>query len=165
MKDISDAQLQENRRIILAAAEIVSKQEHPAKDNADLQLRIAKTSAFLQRLLSQDSLPMKTLSSVKIPAKVLSVDYEASSTRFVVKFVALGQDSDNIETIRTPRTDTEQGRAIKNKILALKNSVDDSSKKNLVVIYKNNEEGAQRKGGVTPSNGYRVMPWFEWISN
>lgn len=100
--------------IVIAAASTIDWSKCSTID--DLEKKVAiRSETIKNRLLNRDSIALRALSAIKIRAKIISVGYEKSSTRYVIKFKADKQSSDNdeIETIRSDRTDGINGELVK----------------------------------------------------
>ena len=153
-----------NRQIILAAFNSLDMSKITSEE--DLTRQVTKRAITVSKVLSENSIENRTLSAVRIPAEVLSVDFEENSQRYVIKFRATRNNEDkNEEQIRTARMDTFEGRVIKpmvEKLIARVNEQNGQDRKARAVIYKYNEpapEGA--KGPNVPSHGYRNCCWLE----
>lgn len=112
----------------------------------NLELAIAQEMLKLDRLASERSLPSLIGHSVKITATINSIEFEETSKRYLIKFMA--DNGDEEERVRSERTDSSHKDAVK-KIWG----------RDLVghraVIFKCKD----RVGSKEAPNGYRIAPY------
>lgn len=129
---------------------------------------VIRRAATIQRLrfLQEGSVIMNVLGSVKIKATIVSVEYEESSTRYVITYRPT-KNPEATETIRTPRTDNYAGELILPDIEKVKGC---AGTDRVVVIFKFNEMPSEKQvaaaraaGHVVPTQGYRQAVWFDFI--
>ena len=163
----------EQRQQIVTAA-IASTDVKPDMSPEDWQRAVIRRATTIQkmRFYNDDSILMQVLDSVRIRARIISVEYEESSTRYLIKFKAIPRDNNEDfepqeETIRTQRTDGYGGRIIEQDIARLQKIAGTDAQ---VIIFKHNDmptEEKQRKarqeGKMIPQQGYRQAIWFEFI--
>lgn len=154
-----------SKNFMIAIAALASV-DSAGKNEEEYLCALAKRASYIQcsGLLDEDHFLMNVLSSVHIPAHITSVEFEESSQRYLVNFVAIpGKDAEqqDEESIRTPRMDNKNGQIIASQIETLK-SIAGTDRR--VVIYKHNEkpsETSQKKGGRRSPAGYRTAVWFD----
>ena len=123
--------------IIAAAINSVDFSEYksiPVLENAVLK----RISTITQTFYNPSSTAMRMLDAIKIRATITDIEYEESSTRFVITFVSENSDDGHEETIRSDRTDRFDGDRVRHMW-----SKDLIGKK--VVIYKTMEETGNPK--------------------
>ena len=98
-------------------------------DTSSLDYDVTACALLIREQLDERSLMMRTLQSIPIVGKVLSVSFESSSQRYVLEFIAV--NSNKTEHIRSDRVDGERGKFIHEMFSNLQGK--------RVVIYKCNE--------------------------
>lgn len=154
---------------LIATAAIASVSTTPDMTEDQWQKAVIRRATTIQRMrfLQEGSLLMNVLDSVRIRATVTSVEYEESSTRFVITYHATNSDDGATETIRTPRTDGYYGKMLAQDIEKLKKVAGTDRQ---VIIFKHNEiltdeqaAEARKAGKTIPVAGYRQAVWFEFL--
>lgn len=154
---------------LIATAAIASTDIRPDMTEEQWQRAVVRRATTIQRLrfLQEGSVMMNVLDSVRIRANVISVEFEESSKRYVITYHASNADNGQTETIRTPRSDTYEGKLLAQDIEKLK-SYAGSNKQ--VVIFKHNEmpteeqaAEARKQGKTIPAAGYRQAVWFDFL--
>lgn len=112
----------------------------------NLELAIAQEMLKLDRLASERSLPSMIGRSVKIAATINSIEFEETSKRYLIKFMA--DNGDEEERVRSERADSSHKDAVK-KIWG-RDLVG-----HRVVIFKCKD----RVGSKEAPNGYRIAPY------
>lgn len=154
---------EKNRQIILAAFNSIDASK--CANEEELTRQVTRRAVTISKMLADNSIENRALSSVRLYVEVHSVELEESSQRYVIKFKAVRGDGDDIESIRTARMDSYDGRIIKpmiDKLITAVKNAEGSDRKARAVLYKYNEpapEGA--KGPKVPSHGYRNVCWLE----
>ena len=153
-----------NRQIVLAAFNSLDMSKVSSEE--ELTRQITRRATTVAKMLSENSIEMRTLNAIRIYADIIGVEFEEKSQRYLIKFCAVRNNDDrNEEQIRTPRMDTFDGRVIKpmiDKLIARVEEQKGQDRNARAVIYKYNEpapEGA--KGPNVPSHGYRNCCWLE----
>ena len=77
----------------------------------DLELAVAQEMLKLDRLASERSLPSMIGRSVKIAATINSIEFEETSKRYLIKFIADNENEE--ERARSERTDSSHKDAVK----------------------------------------------------
>lgn len=124
----------------------------PATDgsNADFEYEFAKRAVQISAALRDGSLADRVLSATRIIGKVTGIDYEDSSMRIVVRFVARDREGkESEETIRTDRLDGPNSEHIREMFAP------DLIVGKTCVIYKLNEK--IHKG---QERSVRICPWI-----
>lgn len=132
-----------------------------AKDPAIMHYKACRRySDIYAPLLAERSPVSKMMGSVQIPARVDSVEYEPSTTRYVVRFTALAKGSEP-EQVRTERTDGSCGEIVR-RMLRIQESGASAIVGELVVVYKYSEqlEVKNSHGG----DRLRVAPYIALMS-
>lgn len=112
----------------------------------DLELAVAQEMLKLDRLASERSLPSMIGRSVKIAATINSIEFEETSKRYLIKFIADNENEE--ERARSERTDSSHKDAVK-KIWG-RDLVG-----HRVIIFKCKD----RVGSKEAPNGYRIAPY------
>lgn len=112
----------------------------------NLELAVAQEMLKLDRLASERSLPSMIGRSVKIAATINSIEFEETSKRYLIKFIADNEDEE--ERARSERTDSSHKDAVK-KIWG-RDLVGHH-----VIIFKCKD----RVGSKEAPNGYRIAPY------
>lgn len=112
----------------------------------NLELAVAQEMLKLDRLASERSLPSMIGRSVKIAATINSIEFEETSKRYLIKFIADNEDKE--ERVRSERTDSSHKDAVK-KIWG-RDLVG-----HRVIIFKCKD----RAGSKEAPNGYRIAPY------
>lgn len=156
---------QDNTLIAIAALASVSSD---GKTRDEWLHDVGTRAAFLKssHLIGENGLLSKIVSSVRIPARIKSIEFEESSQRYLIKFVALYEGSEE-ETIRTSRMDHKDGQIIRKDIEKMQKEYVGTDK--VVVIYKNNYKPSENSKAtndrkIVPANGYRCAVWFDFNS-
>ena len=112
----------------------------------NLELAVAQEMLKINRLASERSLPSMIGRSIRITATINSIEFEESSKRYLIKFMA--DNGDEEEWVRSERMDSSHRDAVK-KIWG----------RNLVghraIIFKCKD----RVGSKEAPNGYRIAPY------
>lgn len=154
---------------LIATAAIASTPPTEGMTESQWQRAVVRRATTIQRLrfLQEGSIMMNVLDSVRIKATIISVEYEQSSTRYVIKYLPTKGDNPAPESLRTPRSDTYEGSIIAADIERLKTYAGTQKK---VVIFKRNEipsdeqaAAARAAGKFVPNAGYRQAVWFDFI--
>lgn len=154
---------------LIATAAIASVVPTPDMTEEQWQKAIIRRASTIQRMrfLQEGSILMNVLDSIRIRATVISVEYEESSTRYVITYHAANGEEGSTESIRTPRTDGYYGKMLAPDIERLKGC---AGSNNQVVIFKHNEvpteeqaAEARKQGKTIPAAGYRQAVWFEFL--
>ncbi len=112
----------------------------------NLELAVAQEMLKLDRLASERSLPSMVGRSVKIAATITSIEFEETSKRYLIKFIADNEDKE--ERVRSERMDSSHKDAVK-KIWG-RDLVG-----HRVIIFKCKD----RAGSKEAPNGYRIAPY------
>lgn len=112
----------------------------------NLELAVAQEMLKLDRLASERSLPSMIGRSVKIAATITSIEFEETSKRYLIKFIADNEDKE--ERVRSERMDSSHKDAVK-KIWG-RDLVG-----HRVIIFKCKD----RAGSKEAPNGYRIAPY------
>ena len=113
----------------------------------NLELAVAQEMLRLDRLASERSLPSMIGYSVKIAATINSIEFEETSKRYLIKFIADNGERKE-EQVRSERMDSSHKDAVK-KIWG-RDLVD-----HRVIIFKCKD----RVGSKEAPNGYRIAPY------
>lgn len=112
----------------------------------NLELAVAQEMLKINRLASERSLPSMIGRSIRITATINSIEFEESSKRYLIKFMA--DNGDEEEWVRSERMDSSHRDAVK-KIWG----------RDLVghraIIFKCKD----RVGSKEAPNGYRIAPY------
>lgn len=126
---------QEMKQFIIASAYASLDFSQIEPNQASLDEHLMRRINSLRSQLRDSSLPMRMLGCVPIYATILNIEFEESSTRYVITFKA-DREGAEPETIRSDRTDGRDGDFVKklwgNKFASLVGAP--------VIIYKTNEE-------------------------
>lgn len=112
----------------------------------DLELAVAQELLKMDRLTAERSLPSMVAHSVRIAATVISVEFEESSKRYLIKFMA--DNGDKEECVRSERTDANHKDAVKK--IWQRDLVG-----HRVIIFKYKD----KVGSKGAPNGYRIAPY------
>lgn len=165
----SNTYLTEEEIDLVITAAIASTDASKCGSFEDWQRAVVKRATSIQRarFFNENSFIKQVLKSTKIVAKILKVEFEESSQRYVVTFKAQNSNDDKPETIRTPRMDNEDGKAMTSLIERMKEIAGSNSQ---VLIYKSNEmpsedqiQAARKEGKQVPTSGYRKLSWVEFL--
>lgn len=110
-------------------------------------LSLASETMRIADLTSDESIAIKAQRAVRIRGTVENVAFEESSQRFRLTFVA--NNSKELETIRSERIDSRNGKAVQNMFSVLQGGDE-------VIIFKLNESG--NADGLA-RQGYRCAPY------
>lgn len=77
----------------------------------NLELAVAQEMLKMNRLTAERSLPTMIGNSVRIAATINSIEFEESSKRYLIKFMA--DNGDGEEHVRSERTDSSHKDAVK----------------------------------------------------
>lgn len=112
----------------------------------NLELAVAQEMLKINRLASERSLPSMIGRSIRITATINSVEFEESSKRYLIKFMA--DNGDEEEWVRSERMDSSHRDAVKR-----------IWERDLVghraIIFKCKD----RVGSKEAPNGYRIAPY------
>lgn len=112
----------------------------------DLELAVAQEMLKMDHLTAERSLPSMVARSVRIRAIINSVEFEETSKRYLIKFIADNEDKE--ERVRSERTDSSHKDAVK-KIWG-RDLVG-----HRVIIFKCKD----KVGSKEAPNGYRIAPY------
>lgn len=147
-------------RIAVAAAFVALGDLSQYKTRGHMDKAMMRRVLSLSRYMRDGSAPLELLSAARIPATIHRLEYEESSRRYKVTFLADSElekpeEARRQETIRTDRTDGQNGELVQ----AI---WDESLVGQHVIIFKANEMPSEetaaeirRHGGVVPTQGYR----------
>lgn len=134
----------EEREIAKLAALCCAAAGSPIDD-----MSVAAMALKVDAAIDDESTAVQLLRSAVIKARIERIEYEESSRRYLISFVALNDPEARVETVRSNRTDGARGKAAK---AVWGRDLEGHD----VLLYKTNE-GV----GKDPKNaqGYRVSPW------
>lgn len=112
----------------------------------DLELAVAQEMLKIDRLTTEKSLPNMIGHSVRIAATITSIEFEETSKRYLVKFMA--DNGHKEERVRSERTDSNHKDAVKK--IWQRDLVG-----HRVVIFKYKDMVGSREA----PNGYRIAPY------
>lgn len=112
----------------------------------DLELAVAQEMLKMDHLTAERSLPSMVARSVRIRAIINSVEFEETSKRYLIKFIADNEDKE--ERVRSERTDSSHKDAVKK--IWERDLVG-----HRVIIFKCKD----RAGSKEAPNGYRIAPY------
>lgn len=112
----------------------------------NLELAVAQEMLKMNRLTAERSLPTMIGNSVRIAATITSIEFEESSKRYLIKFMA--DNGDGEEHVRSERTDSSHKDAVKK--IWQRDLVG-----HRVIIFKC-KDGV---GSKEAPNGYRIAPY------
>lgn len=112
----------------------------------NLELAVAQEMLKMNRLTAERSLPTMIGNSVRIAATITSIEFEESSKRYLIKFMA--DNGDGEEHVRSERTDSNHKDAVKK--IWQRDLVG-----HRVIIFKC-KDGV---GSKEAPNGYRIAPY------
>ena len=112
----------------------------------NLELAVAQEMLKMNRLTAERSLPNLIGNSVRIAATINSIEFEESSKRYLIKFLA--DNGEEEEWVRSERVDSSHKAAVK-KIWGR----DLVGHRVLIFKYKD------KVGSKEASNGYRIAPY------
>ena len=112
----------------------------------DLELAVAQELLKIDRLTNERSLPSMVAHSVRIAATINSVEFEETSQRYLIKFMA--DNGDEEERVRSERTDANHKDAVKK--IWQRDLVG-----HRVIIFKYKD----KVGSKEAPNGYRISPY------
>lgn len=138
--------MEANEEIVCAAVQSLGDKLYGLPP-AEASQRVCERALLIRRQSDERSLAMRALKATPIPARVVSVELEEKTSRYLVTFVALKGDGE-AEHIRSDRTDGPLGPVVKRLWGSPLNG-------HRAIIYKLNEPGRDPSA----SNGYRVAPW------
>lgn len=115
---------------------------------------LVKETLMVANATKDNSIAMLVQEAVRIRAKVVSIEYEDSSKRYLVEYVASNSDSGKTETIRSERTDGVHGKVVRQIWEGI-------SRGDEVIVFKRNEFANDNGKGL--ASGYRVAPWVTRI--
>lgn len=124
---------QDMKQFIVASAYASLDFSQIEPNQASLDEHLMRRINSLRAQLRDSSLPMRMLGCVPLYATILGIEFEESSTRYVITFKA-DREGAEPETIRSDRTDGRDGDFVK-KLWSNPNLVGAP-----VIIYKTNEE-------------------------
>lgn len=135
------AQTQQNRyelspemkQFIIASAYASLDFSHIEPNQASLDEHLMRRVNSLRYQLRDTSLPMRMLNCVPLYATIIKIEFEESSTRYVITFKTDNEGAEP-ETIRSDRTDGRDGEFVK-KLWGNPNLIGAP-----VIIYKMNED-------------------------
>ena len=112
----------------------------------DLELAVAQEMLKMDRLTAERSLPSMVAHSVRIRAIINSVEFEETSKRYLIKFMADNEEKE--EWVRSERTDANHKDAVKR--IWQRDLVG-----HRVIIFKCKD----KVGSKEAPNGYRIAPY------
>lgn len=112
----------------------------------NLELAVAQEMLKIERLATERSLPNMIGHSVRIRATISSIEFEESSKRYLIKFMA--DNGDKEERVRSERTDANHKDAVKK--IWQRDLVG-----HRVIIFKCKD----MVGSKEAPNGYRIAPY------
>jgi len=112
----------------------------------NLELAVAQEMLKMNRLTAERSLPNLIGNSVRIAATINSIEFEESSKRYLIKFMA--DNGDGEEHVRSERTDSSHRDAVKK--IWQRDLVG-----HRVIIFKCKD----KVGSKEAPNGYRIAPY------
>lgn len=112
----------------------------------NLELAVAQEMLKMNRLTAERSLPTMIGNSVRIAATITSIEFEESSKRYLIKFMADNEDGE--EHVRSERTDSSHKDAVRK--IWQRDLVG-----HRVIIFKCKD----RVGSKEAPNGYRIAPY------
>lgn len=112
----------------------------------NLELAVAQEMLKMNRLTAERSLPTMIGNSVRIAATITSIEFEESSTRYLIKFMA--DNGDGEEHVRSERTDSSHRDAVKK--IWQRDLVG-----HRVLIFKCKDQVGSKEA----PNGYRIAPY------
>lgn len=157
---------------LIATAAIASTATGDGMTEAQWERAVIRRATTIQRLrMFMPGGPlMSVLESVRLRSRIIAVDYEESTSRYIITYQVLGGDGDEVqapEKIRTPRTDSPYGKTMLPDIEKLKACAETNRQ---VIIFKYNEmptekqiAEARKTGKPIPTKGYRQAAWFEFL--
>lgn len=123
----------EMKQFIVASAYASLDFSQIEPNQASLDEHLMRRVNSLRYQLRDTSLPMRMLSCVPLYATIISVEFEESSTRYVITFKTDSEDAET-ETVRSDRTDGRDGDFVK-KLWSNPHLIGAP-----VIIYKTNED-------------------------
>lgn len=112
----------------------------------NLELAVAQEMLKMNRLTAERSLPTMIGNSVRIAATITSIEFEESSKRYLIKFMA--DNGDGEEHVRSERTDSSHRDAVKK--IWQRDLVG-----HRVLIFKCKDQVGSKEA----PNGYRIAPY------
>lgn len=112
----------------------------------NLELAVAQEMLKMNRLTAERSLPTMIGNSVRIAATINSIEFEESSKRYLIKFMA--DNGDGEEHVRSERTDSGHRDAVKK--IWQRDLVG-----HRVLIFKCKDQVGSKEA----PNGYRIAPY------
>lgn len=112
----------------------------------NLELAVAQEMLKMNRLTAERSLPTMIGNSVRIVATINSIEFEESSKRYLIKFMA--DNGDGEEHVRSERTDSSHRDAVKK--IWQRDLVG-----HRVLIFKCKDQVGSKEA----PNGYRIAPY------
>lgn len=112
----------------------------------NLELAVAQEMLKMNRLTAERSLPTMIGNSVRIAATITSIEFEESSKRYLIKFMADNEDGE--EHVRSERTDSSHKDAVRK--IWQRDLVG-----HRVIIFKCKD----RVGSKEAPKGYRIAPY------
>lgn len=109
---------------------------------------LTKEVLNIAKMKSDSSLAVLVQKSVRLVGTIKDIKFEESSQRYLVTFLAKGNDDDEI--VRSERVDSPRGETVK-ELWGRGNLVG-----HRVVLFKHNERAGEDK---KREKGYRVAPW------
>ena len=144
----------ERRSVILAALSSINLTDYDTPEMESLV--IAKTISHYFRYLNPISVQQRMLGAVRIYAEIIDFKFEESSQRYLVRFKALKNNSeDRIEHIRTDRIDGRDGGFVR---LMMREGNASKIIGRHAIIYKVNEEIKNQNGRT-----FRVTPFIDFL--
>lgn len=124
---------QEMKQFVIASAYASLDFSQIEPTQASLDEHLMRRINSLRYQLRDTSLPMRMLNCVPLYATIISVEFEETSTRYVITFKT-DQEGSEAETIRSDRTDGRDGDFVK-KLWSNPHLIGAP-----VIIYKTNED-------------------------
>lgn len=123
------------------------------KTNDELEVAVSMRAVKIKQISeNENSLPNRILNAIPIRATVKRVEFEETSQRYKIFFIAVNNEDEHEEMIRTDRMDG-------------KHYMDEEYIKSLTdhicIIYKTNEKSDNAK---IMGAGYRITPYIKKIA-
>lgn len=133
-----------NEELVVAAAATLSGKDF--FDRTVLEEKVTRRALAIRRLITHRSTALEALEAYPLVSVVDSVEYEESSRRHIISFIAERGDG-SIETARTRRMDGEDGDLVRRMVAAVKPGM-------RAVVYKTHEE-------MPNGRKVRIVPWVQ----
>lgn len=152
MSDYVERSKEENEMLIASALASVRFSDY--KSQRELDFAIAKKVSRSIRYFHEHSLPMRIAKAIRIYAEIIDVTFEESSQRYIISFHAIGgEDTGEVETIRTDRIDGHNGNLVQT---FMREGDKDKLIGKRAFIYKLNEPSSKGVGQTV-----RICPFLD----